>query len=144
MLNLNCRNTSLKSEVLERLRTVFPAMFISKVEDEVNEIVYALKTSSTGVQTEDVGTGETIQLPGSSPNEGLECSSNGGAISVAQGQDGSSEGGSNVRDNIANGGKSTMFVDRCKLIEKYFRSNFKGSEKPEVDLVDVMEQLTIY
>lgn len=39
MLNLVCRNSSLKDSVLERLRAVFPTILSKKVEGEVNEVL---------------------------------------------------------------------------------------------------------
>lgn len=42
ILNLVCRDTELKKTVLSRVATVFPAVYTVDIEDEVNQIVFAL------------------------------------------------------------------------------------------------------
>jgi len=42
LLNLVCRNASLRGEVLSDLRSVFPELYSIHIEGEVNEIVIAL------------------------------------------------------------------------------------------------------
>ncbi|KAK2559373.1 eEF1A lysine and N-terminal methyltransferase [Acropora cervicornis] len=42
ILNLVCRNTDLRNQVVDDLRAVFPELYSIKIEEEVNEIVFAL------------------------------------------------------------------------------------------------------
>lgn len=42
ILNLVCRNMVLRDEVLSDVRSVFPQLCSLKIEDEVNEIIFAL------------------------------------------------------------------------------------------------------
>lgn len=42
VLNLVCRNTDLRNQVVDDLRAVFPELYSIKIEEEVNEIVFAL------------------------------------------------------------------------------------------------------
>ncbi|KAI8512371.1 Methyltransferase-like protein 13 [Branchiostoma belcheri] len=40
ILNLSCRNTTLRASVIESVRSVFPRILSKKIEDEVNEILF--------------------------------------------------------------------------------------------------------
>ena len=42
ILNLVCRNTDLRNQVVDDLRAVFPELYSIKIKEEVNEIVFAL------------------------------------------------------------------------------------------------------
>ncbi|WAR30761.1 EFNMT-like protein [Mya arenaria] len=75
VLNLVSRDSTLKAEVIQRLKDIFPAIFVSHVEEEVNEIVFAIKdTNSAAVnqmETKDVkkdGTKEKDDKAGSGEN----------------------------------------------------------------------------
>ena len=42
VLNLVCRDQNLKKEVISRVKSLFSCVYIRTIEDEVNEIVYAI------------------------------------------------------------------------------------------------------
>lgn len=46
VLNLVCRDEDLKSVVLQTLTDIYPKVYVKKIEDEVNTIVYALAETS--------------------------------------------------------------------------------------------------
>ncbi|XP_070531898.1 eEF1A lysine and N-terminal methyltransferase-like [Ptychodera flava] len=43
IVNLVCRDTTVKSTVFKDLKSVFPRIYCKKIEDQVNEVVFALK-----------------------------------------------------------------------------------------------------
>ena len=45
-----CRNQTLKEEVVGRVKSLFSHVFIQTIEDEVNEIIYAINSDSTVIE----------------------------------------------------------------------------------------------
>lgn len=63
ILNLVCRNTALRDQVVSDLHTMFPELYSIGIEGEVNEIVIALPQPRYQTATEDkksVGTLRTL------------------------------------------------------------------------------------
>ena len=60
ILNLVCRNTSLRDKVSSDLHTVFPELYSIKIEGEVNEIVIALPQPRYQTEREDKKSQETL------------------------------------------------------------------------------------
>ena len=42
MLNLVCRDEALKSQVVDTVRQTFPKVYLQSIDEEVNEILYAV------------------------------------------------------------------------------------------------------
>ena len=61
ILNLVCRNTSLRDKVLSDLHTVFPELYSIRIEGEVNEIVIALPQPRYQTEGEDKKSQETLK-----------------------------------------------------------------------------------
>ncbi|KAK6195955.1 hypothetical protein SNE40_001274 [Patella caerulea] len=49
VLNLVCRDEELKKELMTRIKTVFTSVYYVNIDDEVNDIVYALNQESDAV-----------------------------------------------------------------------------------------------
>ena len=47
MINLSCRSQFLRIDVIDKLKSVFSSVFTKKVTDDINEIIYALPSSSS-------------------------------------------------------------------------------------------------
>lgn len=48
VINLVCRNTSLRNEVISRIKSVFTFVLVKDIPDEVNEILYCLNSTESG------------------------------------------------------------------------------------------------
>lgn len=48
MLNLACRDSALRGEVVERLRDAFPRVFSRKIDGEVNEVLLCCRGGDDG------------------------------------------------------------------------------------------------
>lgn len=62
LLNLVCRNTSLRGEVLSDLHSVFPELYSIHIEGEVNEIVIALPQPRYQPDKSNHGSWETLKI----------------------------------------------------------------------------------
>ena len=56
ILNLVCRNQNLKEDVISRVKSLFSCVFIRTIEDEVNEIIYAINCDSKLVEKDIMNT----------------------------------------------------------------------------------------
>ena len=61
ILNLVCRNTDLRDQVVSDLHTVFPELYSIGIEGEVNEIVIALPQPRYQTATEDKRSAGTLR-----------------------------------------------------------------------------------
>ena len=61
ILNLVCRNTALRDQVLGDLHSVFPELYSIGIEGEVNEIVMALPQARYQTKTEEK---KSQEMPG--------------------------------------------------------------------------------
>ncbi|XP_060602078.1 eEF1A lysine and N-terminal methyltransferase-like [Ruditapes philippinarum] len=51
ILNLVCRDDMLKTQVKQRIEKVFDVVFCHQIEDEVNEVIYALSVDNSSVES---------------------------------------------------------------------------------------------
>lgn len=61
ILNLVCRNTALRDEVVSDLHAVFPELYSIGIEGEVNEILIALPQPRYQTRTEDKTAADTLR-----------------------------------------------------------------------------------
>ena len=47
ILNLVARDVTIKSEIIDRVKNTFKTVFIKKIEQEVNEVVFALNSDNS-------------------------------------------------------------------------------------------------
>ncbi|XP_052790204.1 eEF1A lysine and N-terminal methyltransferase-like [Mya arenaria] len=132
VLNLVSRDSTLKAEVIQRLKDIFPAIFVSHVEEEVNEIVFAIKdTNSAAVnqmETKDVkkdGTKEKDDKAGSGEN---------------MVNSGKTEEANEDRNKRLETLKNKV-IEQCKMLDRFMKK--QTADKPAVDLIDAFENLLV-
>lgn len=115
VLNLVCRDEDLKSAVLQTLASIYPKVYVKKIEDEVNHIVYALAESN--IVKEDNKVMESEQRTDNSACDKVMESGPGG-------------------DNSLSG----KVIESVKELDKLVK---KSNQHTEIELVDMLNDLKL-
>lgn len=75
MLNLVCRDTSLRQKVMESVREVFPRVYSRSIEGEVNDVLFCLREAG---KSKDTGVPEELKKAAKSLQGAIRAHSQGG------------------------------------------------------------------